>query len=72
MKSTSRYSYLEILSNFTDKPLEGQLPDEKLRGLLVLPDFTEGDPSRAESLCSLDPDLSEIFQIRFLDLTESA
>ena len=34
---------LEVLSNFTDKTLEGQLADEQLSGLLVATDFTESD-----------------------------
>lgn len=34
---------LEILSNFTDKTLEGQLADQKLGRLLVATDFTESD-----------------------------
>ena len=32
---------LEVLSNLTDQALEGQLPDQQLSGLLVLPDFTQ-------------------------------
>jgi len=35
----------EILSNFSHKTLEGQLPDEELSGLLVSPDLTESDGS---------------------------
>jgi hypothetical protein len=31
---------LEVLSNFSDKPLEGELPDKKLSALLVLTDLT--------------------------------
>ena len=33
---------LEVLSNLTDQALEGQLPDQQLSGLLVLPDLTQG------------------------------
>ena len=33
---------LEVLSDLPDKPLEGQLADEQLGGLLVPPDLTEG------------------------------
>ncbi|GFE54510.1 histone H3 [Babesia ovis] len=33
---------LEVLGNFPNKTLEGQLADKKLSGLLVPPDFTEG------------------------------
>lgn len=34
---------LEVLSNLTDKALEGQLADEELSGLLVTTDLTESD-----------------------------
>merc|ERR1719150_3431683 len=37
---------LEILSNFTDKSLEGQLADQKLGRLLVTTDFTESHGTR--------------------------
>jgi len=36
---------LEVLSDLTHQPLEGQLADEQLGGLLVLPDLTQGDGS---------------------------
>ena len=36
---------LEILSDFADEPLEGQLAAEQLRGLLVAADLAEGDGS---------------------------
>ena len=32
---------LEVLSNFTDQTLEGELADQELGGLLVTTDFTE-------------------------------
>jgi len=35
----------EVLSNFSHKTLEGQLPDEELSGLLVSSDLTESDSS---------------------------
>ena len=35
----------EVLSNFTDKSLEGQLADQELSGFLVTTDFTESDGS---------------------------
>ena len=38
---------LEVLCNFPNKPLEGQLPDQKLSTLLVLANLTEGNSSRA-------------------------
>ena len=46
--------YLEVLGNFTDKTLEGELPDEEIGALLVLADFTEGDSTRAETMGLLD------------------
>jgi hypothetical protein len=36
---------LEILSDFTDETLEGELSDEELSGLLVTSDLTESDGS---------------------------
>ena len=43
-------TYLEVLSNLTDKTLEGELADEQLGRLLVATDFTEGDGTRAEAV----------------------
>ncbi len=34
---------LEVLGDLPDQPLEGQLADEQLSGLLVLADLTQGD-----------------------------
>jgi len=34
---------LEVLSDLADEALEGELADEQLGGLLVLPDFAESD-----------------------------
>lgn len=34
------FIYLEVLSNFTNKALKGQLTDQKLGALLVLSYFT--------------------------------
>ena len=45
---------LEVLSNFTDKALEGELADEQLRGLLVASDLTECNCSRPVSVGLLD------------------
>lgn len=36
----SAFTYLEILSNLPDKPLERQLPNQQLSALLVLADLT--------------------------------
>ena len=44
----------EVLSDFTDETLEGQLADEELRGLLVAADLTEGDGSRTVTVRLLD------------------
>jgi len=45
---------LEVLGNFTNKPLEGELADEELSGLLVPPDLTESNGTGAESVRLLD------------------
>lgn len=50
MKKTN----LEILSDFTDKSLEGELADEELGGLLVATNFTESDGTGAETMGLLD------------------
>ena len=36
---------LEVLSNLTHQPLERQLADEQLSGLLILADLTQSDSS---------------------------
>ena len=38
---------LEILGDFPHEPLEGQLPDEQLTGLLVAPDFSKSHRARS-------------------------
>merc|ERR1719328_186511 len=45
---------LEILSNFTDKSLEGQLADQKLSRLLVTTDFTKSYSTRTITMRFLD------------------
>ena len=45
---------LEVLSDLTDKTLEGQLADEKLGRLLVTTDLTESDSSWLVSVGLLD------------------
>jgi hypothetical protein len=47
-------AYLEILRNFTDKTLEGELPDEELCRFLVATNFTERNGSGAETMRLLD------------------
>ena len=45
---------LEVLSDLSDEALEGELTDEELRALLVLPDLTQGHSSGAEAMGLLD------------------
>ena len=45
---------LEVLRNFTDETLEGELADEELRRLLVPTDLTESDGTRPEAMGLLD------------------
>ena len=45
---------LEILGNLSDEMLEGELADEKLSGLLVSSDLTEGNCSRPVPVWLLD------------------
>lgn len=47
-------AYLEVLSDFTNKPLEGELADKELSGLLVTPNLTESDGTGAEPVGLLD------------------
>jgi len=42
--------YLEILSNFTNKSLEGEFADEEFSRLLVTTNFTESDSSGPEAM----------------------
>ena len=45
---------LEILSDFPDETLEGQLPDEQLGRLLVTTDLTQGDgPGPVKTKCCI-------------------
>jgi len=45
---------LEVLGDLAHQPLEGQLADEQLGGLLVLADLTERDGTRAVTVRLLD------------------
>ena len=45
---------LEILGDLSDEPLERQLPDEKVGGLLVPPDLSESNGSRSVPTRLLD------------------
>ena len=47
-------AYLEVLSNLTNKTLEGELANEQLGRLLVATNFTEGDGTGAEAVRLLD------------------
>lgn len=45
---------LEVLSDFTNKSLEGKLSDQELSRLLVSSDFSESDSTRLVSVRLLD------------------
>lgn len=45
---------LELVGDLSDESLEGELPDEEIGGLLVLPDLSKGDCSWLESVGFLD------------------
>ena len=45
---------LEVLRDFTDKTLEGELADEEVGALLVLSDLTKGDCAGLETMGLLD------------------
>jgi histone H3 len=45
---------LEVLGDFTDKSLEGELSDQKIGGLLVSSNFTKSDSTRSVSVSPLD------------------
>ena len=53
-KDTKRIAHLEVLSNLTNKTLEGELPDEELRRLLVATNLTESDGTGPEAMRLLD------------------
>nr|ACJ84494.1 unknown [Medicago truncatula] len=46
---------LEVLSNFTNQPLEWELPDQELSTLLILPNLTKSNSSRAVTMWFLNP-----------------
>ena len=46
--------YLEVLGDFTDEALEGELANQKLRRLLVPPNLTKSDGSGPEAMGLLD------------------
>jgi hypothetical protein len=43
-------TYLEVLSDLTNKTLEGKLADEKLSWLLIATNFAKGNSSGAETM----------------------
>ena len=47
-------TYLEILSDFANKTLEGKLANEEFRGLLVTANLTKRDGTRPETMGLLD------------------
>ena len=54
-------TYLEVLSDFTDKTLERKLADEQLCGLLVATDFTKSDGTGPEPVRLLDTTSSSLW-----------
>ena len=50
----SSWTHLEVLRNFADETLEGELADEELRRLLVPTNLTESDGTRPEAMGLLD------------------
>ena len=52
--SRGRGTHLEVLSNLTNKTLEGELADEQLGRLLVATNFTESDGTGPEAVRLLD------------------
>jgi hypothetical protein len=54
MRRQKSETHLEILSDFANKTLEGELADEEFGGLLVATDFAERDRSRPETMGLLD------------------
>ena len=49
-----RATDLEVLCNFADEALEGELADEQLGRLLIATDFTKGNGTRPEAMGLLD------------------
>jgi hypothetical protein len=47
-------TYLEVLSDFSDKTLEGELANEELGRFLVTSDLAEGNSTRPEAMRLLD------------------
>ena len=45
-----KVAYLEVLGDFSDKTLEGELANEQLSRLLVATNFTESDSSGPETM----------------------
>ena len=45
---------LELVCDFSDQSLEGELSDEEISGFLVFPDFSEGNCSGFEAVGFLD------------------
>ena len=52
---------LEVLSDFTNETLEGELADEQLGGLLVPSDLTKGDSTGPETMRLLDSTSCSLF-----------
>jgi len=52
---TATTHYLEVLSNFTNQPLEGELPDQELSTLLILPNLTVQNKNSYNKLLETEP-----------------
>ena len=65
MGDGGREAYLEVLRNFTNKPLEGQLADEELGRLLVPTDLAERDGTRPEAMRLLDTTSSSLIDCQY-------
>ena len=61
---------LEILCDFTNQPLERQLPNQELGRLLVPPNFTEGDSSGPETMGLLDTTSRVLPNKAFISFTQ--
>jgi len=55
---------LEVLGNFPDETLEGELADQELSRFLVTTDFTEGDGTGAVTMGLLDTSGSVYVSVR--------
>lgn len=66
-RHSEKGTHLEILCNFPDQPLERQLPDKQLRGLLVASDFTKSDSPGPEAMGFLDTTSGSLRRVSISD-----